>query len=66
MVDYSEDCLIDLADYRVMDNCLSSGGPDMAPTPLWCLDLFDVDRNGDTDLADFAAFQAASQGGQVS
>jgi len=53
--DGNRDLSVDEKDYAHYDLC--SFGPDLG-MPLNC-DCFDVDGDGDLDLADFAAFQIA-------
>jgi hypothetical protein len=45
---------VGLDDYAALAPCL--GGPDAAPTPE-CTDAADIDRDGDVDARDYAAFQ---------
>ena len=49
---------MDLAAFALMPDCLS--GPDV-PLPHEC-DTYDLDPDGDVDLADFAAFQTLFTG----
>ncbi|MFQ5463320.1 MAG: M4 family metallopeptidase [Phycisphaerae bacterium] len=64
--DVACDGFIGLDDYAVLADCLS--GPGAAPAPpsptsaTFCLDVFDSDGDGDVDLADVEAFQAAFTG----
>jgi hypothetical protein len=52
-------CFVDHDDYWRFHNCLTRGRR-RAPAPQEaCLATFDHDGDGDLDLRDFAAFQAA-------
>ncbi|MCP4245674.1 MAG: hypothetical protein GY778_01365 [bacterium] len=61
--DFNRDGSVDLEDHTPFVACLA--GPDTAPSPLPpittqdCLDVFDMDRDGDVDLTDFGAMQSA-------
>lgn len=55
---WTDDCLVNLEDYPFYAECLELGGPAIEPTPE-CLSVFDVSGDGDVDLVDFAALQAA-------
>ncbi len=60
--DYDLDGSVDQVDYQSLESCLSSSGAGTAPQTQDCLDAFDVDADGDVDLADIAAFQATFTG----
>ena len=55
-MDINDNCLLDLPDYRYMDNCMSGGGPGSSASGL-CSDMYDSDSDGDVDLMDFMCFQ---------
>ena len=54
--DFDEDGDVDLDDYNMLDNCLSLSGPGVTPPFQYCLDVFDLDRDYDVDMNDFAVF----------
>ncbi|RME38808.1 MAG: hypothetical protein D6788_06715 [Planctomycetota bacterium] len=54
----NEDETADLFDYDVFETCIT--GPSAAATPDCA--CFDLDRDGDVDLDDFAAFQGGFEG----
>jgi hypothetical protein len=56
--DCNEDGVVSLFDYQDFNGCKS--GPSL-PTPSHCL-CFDVDRDGDADLGDFAKMQSGFNG----
>ena len=60
--DFDLDGSVDWIDYESLEFCLSSSGAGTAPPTQDCLDAFDVDADGDVDLADIAAFQATFTG----
>jgi hypothetical protein len=53
--DINGDCVLDLADFQLLSDCLTGPQP---PLPPGC-DAADLDFDGDVDLGDFAAFQRA-------
>ena len=55
--DIDDNGYVGLVDYAWFEICFSYSGPDIAPFVPECLDYFDLDADGDVDLADFAAFQ---------
>ncbi len=57
--DANEDGIVNLVDYAEFYAC--SLGPDGGPTAVQCR-VFDVNRSGNVDLADFAAIQVAYSG----
>ncbi len=59
--DYTNDGEVSLDDFEAFDACFI--GPDsVIDSPSICLDAFDVDKDKDLDLVDFARFQQAIGG----
>ena len=67
--DFSGDSYVELDDYVGFAECM--GGPEEPPVPpldacvTMCLEAFDEDDDGDVDLRDFMAFEAALTAGPV-
>ena len=57
--DFDGDCVLDLGDFRWLSSCQT--GPDAGPVDPGC-ETADIDGDGDSDLRDFAAFQAVFTG----
>ncbi|MCB9849956.1 MAG: thrombospondin type 3 repeat-containing protein [Phycisphaerales bacterium] len=57
--DWDENCIVEPADYRAMENCLSASGPGDPVVLQDCRDFYDFDGDSDIDLRDFASLQAA-------
>ena len=55
--DINGDGYLNLTDYDWFEICFSYSGPGVTPLPSGCLEVFDLDTDGDVDLADFALFQ---------
>jgi len=60
--DFDDDGRVDLQDYVFFEICLKISGPGHRPAFQECLDTFDVDLDGDIDLADVARFQTVFTG----
>jgi DNA-binding beta-propeller fold protein YncE len=54
--DYNDDGYVDLDDYDTFALCLELSGPDVTPPFDECLDVFDLNWDGDVDLQDFTEF----------
>lgn len=57
--DCNEDGLVDLFDHETFTSCLLGPGGGIDPSPCPC---FDVDRDGDITLIDYAQLQAGFTG----
>jgi hypothetical protein len=55
--DINNDCDVDLADYNHFDECFAQSGPNMPPSTLPCLGLYDYQQDGDLDLFDYGGIQ---------
>jgi len=56
--DFDGNGYVDNSDYSQLAACLSLSGPGVDPGLPGCIDVFDMDTDGDVDVADFAAFSA--------
>ncbi len=56
--DFDVNGYVDLTDFRFFEECFAVSGVRDEIPPV-CLALFDADRDGDVDFADFAGFQNA-------
>lgn len=61
-LDFTNDGLVDLDDYFLFRDYLTTSGPDLPHAPGW--ECGDGDGDGDFDLLDFAVMQSAFTGGE--
>ncbi|MEK6677381.1 MAG: sialidase family protein [Planctomycetota bacterium] len=57
IADADHDCHVGLLDFRLLQACLVTSGPDLEPPFRFCVDNFDHDTDEDIDLADVAFLQ---------
>ena len=60
--DFDHNGRVDLQDYVFFEMCLTTSGPGHPPAFQECIDTFDIDLDGDVDMADVAVLQTAFNG----
>lgn len=59
--DVDGNCVVDIDDFFIFEICLSISGPGRDPILSDCIDLSDLDDDGDIDLRDMSRFQRAME-----
>ncbi|MGB0716763.1 MAG: hypothetical protein ACPGXK_12850 [Phycisphaerae bacterium] len=59
MGDWNQSGPLDLEDFAVLQGCIEASGAGGVMADETCLGVFDIDADGDVDLKDFCAFDAA-------